>query len=57
MDLEAIDACERFLFDHRILVDPAYGASLAALYSSERGILDGFKAPLVVVFGGATAHC
>lgn len=54
-DLDALDACERFLFDHRILVEPACGASLAAIYSTHHAILDEFKAPLVVVCGGATA--
>ncbi len=54
-DLDAVDACERFLFDHRILVEPACGASLAALYSAQHAILEGFKAPLVIVCGGATA--
>lgn len=54
-DLDALDACERFLFDHRILVEPACGVSLAAIYSAHQAILDGFKAPLVVVCGGATA--
>lgn len=54
-DLDALDACERFLFDHRILVEPACGASLAALYSAQHAILEGFKAPLVIVCGGATA--
>ena len=54
-DLDAVDACERFLFDHRILVEPACGASLAALYSAQHEFLNEFKAPLVVVCGGATA--
>lgn len=54
-DLDALEACERFLFDHRILVEPACGASLAAVYSVQHAMLDGFKAPLVVVCGGATA--
>ncbi|WP_291379943.1 MULTISPECIES: pyridoxal-phosphate dependent enzyme [Achromobacter] len=54
-DLDAVVASERFLFDHRILVEPACGASLAALYSAQHTILEGFKAPLVIVCGGATA--
>lgn len=53
-DLDALEACEHFLFDHRILVEPACGASLAAVYG-KHAMLDGFKAPLVVVCGGATA--
>ena len=28
-DQQALDACERFLFDHRVLVEPACGAALA----------------------------
>ncbi|MEN2388543.1 pyridoxal-phosphate dependent enzyme [Comamonas sp. A7-5] len=54
-DIEAIDACDRFLLDHRILVEPACGASLAAVYNSREDLLGSFKAPLVVVCGGATA--
>jgi L-serine/L-threonine ammonia-lyase len=55
-DLEAIEACQNFLHDHRVLVEPACGATLAALYSEkQRKILDDFKTPLVVVCGGATA--
>jgi L-serine/L-threonine ammonia-lyase len=55
-DLEALDACEQFLHDHRVLVEPACGASLAVLYSEQqRRALEGMKSPLVVVCGGATA--
>jgi L-serine/L-threonine ammonia-lyase len=55
-DREALDACEKFLLDHRILVEPACGASLAILYSPQRhASLQEFRAPLVVVCGGATA--
>ena len=32
-DEEAVDACVKFAADHRILVEPACGASLAPLYS------------------------
>ena len=32
-DKEAVDACVKFAADHRILVEPACGASLAPLYS------------------------
>lgn len=54
-DLEALDACEQFLADNRLLVEPACGASLAALYSPQRrASLSAFKSPLVVVCGGAT---
>lgn len=55
-DLEALDACEQFLHDHRVLVEPACGASLAVVYSEQRRqTLDGIKSPLIVVCGGATA--
>lgn len=54
-DLEAVQACEKFLHDHRVLIEPASGASLAAIYSESRDLLAGFKAPLIVVCGGATA--
>ena len=54
-DLEAVDACERFLADHRVLVEPACGAALAAIYSEGRNLLARFKAPLVIVCGGSTA--
>ena len=32
-DQEAVEACVRFAEDHRVLVEPACGAALAALYS------------------------
>jgi L-serine/L-threonine ammonia-lyase len=55
-DLDALDACERFLGDHRLVVEPACGATLAAVYSPQcSDILAGFNSPLVVVCGGATA--
>ena len=33
-DRSALSACERFLEDHRILVEPACGASLAMVYEN-----------------------
>lgn len=54
-DLEALEACEKFLVDHRVLVEPACGASLAAIYSRDQSLIADFQAPLVVVCGGATA--
>lgn len=54
-DLEALDACENFLLDHRVLVEPACGATLAAIYSRNQSIIAEFKAPLAIVCGGATA--
>jgi L-serine/L-threonine ammonia-lyase len=52
-DKAALAACERFLDDHRLLVEPACGASLALAY--EPAVLDGFDKVLIVVCGGATA--
>ena len=55
-DLDALDACERFLHDHRLLVEPACGAALSVVYSEAlRGHIAPFHAPLVIVCGGATA--
>lgn len=54
-DLEALDACEQFLSDHRMLVEPACGASLAAVYARGQSLIAEFQAPLIVVCGGATA--
>jgi threonine dehydratase len=51
--LKALEAFERFLADHRVLVEPACGAALALAY--EAGRLDGYQNVLVVVCGGATA--
>jgi L-serine/L-threonine ammonia-lyase len=53
-DRSALEACERFLLDHRVLVEPACGASLAPLYERAPE-LRGFKNILVEVCGGATA--
>jgi L-serine/L-threonine ammonia-lyase len=55
-DKEAIEACLQFLSDHRILVEPACGAGLAALYSDHlrKQTLEGAKGPIVVeVCGGS----
>jgi len=54
-DFEALDACEKFARDHRILVEPACGAPLAAIYNKRPDLLAGIEAPLVIVCGGATA--
>ena len=53
-DRAALDGCERFLGDHRILVEPSCGAALSVVYESAPA-LDAFKTVLVVVCGGATA--
>lgn len=53
-DKSAVDACERFLADHRVLVEPACGASLALPYENAPA-LEPYKTVLVIVCGGATA--
>lgn len=52
-DRAAVAACGRFLSDQRILVEPACGASLAAIYDRAPELAR-FKLVLVVVCGGAT---
>lgn len=53
-DRQAVDACLRFLDDHRTLVEPACGASLATLYDRTIDV-SGLKNVLVIVCGGSTA--
>jgi len=53
-DRAAVSACERFLADHRVVVEPACGASLATVYDSAPE-LEQFKSFLVIVCGGVTA--
>lgn len=53
-DQSALTACERFLDDHRIVVEPACGASLAMAYEGASE-LESFSNILVVVCGGATS--
>lgn len=52
-DRRALSACDRFLDDHRMLVEPACGASLAVVYDNAP-VLERFSTVLVVVCGGAT---
>ncbi|WEK28704.1 MAG: pyridoxal-phosphate dependent enzyme [Candidatus Pseudomonas phytovorans] len=52
-DRAALQACEQFLLDHRVLVEPACGAALALAYAP--GALAQYQDVLVVVCGGATA--
>ncbi|MBH3415423.1 pyridoxal-phosphate dependent enzyme [Pseudomonas putida] len=52
-DRAALEACERFLLDHRVLVEPACGAALALAYAPDA--LAQYQNVLVVVCGGATA--
>lgn len=51
-DREAVDACVRFADEHRVLVEPACGASLAAVYHKARP-LEGLSPIVVIVCGGA----
>jgi L-serine/L-threonine ammonia-lyase len=51
-DRQAVDACLRFLDDHRILVEPACGAALAAIYDGCE-LLRGRGGVVVEVCGGA----
>ena len=51
-DAEAVEACVRFADDHRVLVEPACGAALAAVYGRAEP-LDGRDPIVVIVCGGA----
>ncbi len=51
-DKMAVSACERFLIDHRMVVEPACGAALAAAYEQVAEI-KAFQSVLVIVCGGA----
>jgi len=54
-DKQAVAACLQFLNDNRVLVEPACGASLAAVYEADQQALDVYadkKNILVVVCGG-----
>ncbi len=53
-DRSALTACERLLTDHRLLVEPSCGASLAPIYERAPE-LEAYSDLLVVVCGGATA--
>jgi len=51
-DPEAVDACVRFADEHRVLVEPACGASLAAVYGRAQP-LEGLRPIVIIVCGGA----
>jgi L-serine/L-threonine ammonia-lyase len=51
-DREAVDSCVRFADEHRVLVEPACGASLAAVYGRAKP-LEGLRPIVVIVCGGA----
>ena len=53
-DREAVDACLAYLDDHRTLVEPACGASLAMLYGNKVSLAQ-LNNVLVIVCGGSTA--
>lgn len=53
-DRAAVLACERFMDDHRLVVEPACGASLAVVYDRAPE-LAAFASVLVIVCGGVTA--
>jgi L-serine/L-threonine ammonia-lyase len=52
-DSAAVAACIRFMDDHRLVVEPACGASLAV--AGDRAALAQFRTVLVIVCGGVTA--
>jgi len=51
-DRAAVSACRRFVADHRIVTEPACGASLAAIYDGAPEIA-ACNSALVIVCGGA----
>jgi L-serine/L-threonine ammonia-lyase len=51
-DRAAVTACRRFVADHRLVTEPACGASLAAVYDGVPEI-EGCDSALVIVCGGA----
>lgn len=53
-DRMAVSACERFIADQRIVVEPACGAALAAVYEQVAEVKT-FNTILVIVCGGATS--
>jgi L-serine/L-threonine ammonia-lyase len=53
-DKSAVAACERFIEDHEVVVEPACGAALAAVYDYVPE-LHSFSSVLVIVCGGVTS--
>jgi L-serine/L-threonine ammonia-lyase len=53
-DAAAVDACLRFMDDHRVVVEPACGASLALAYDAGSALAE-FDRVLAIVCGGVTA--
>lgn len=52
-DPAALGACEQFLSDHRVLVEPACGAALSVVYDGHP-VLDAYSKLAIIVCGGAT---
>jgi len=50
-DQEAVNACKMFSYDHRVLVEPACGASLSVVYNNSE-IINSLKTVIVIVCGG-----
>ncbi|TNC78713.1 pyridoxal-phosphate dependent enzyme [Janthinobacterium lividum] len=53
-DRDAVDACQRFITDQRLVVEPACGAALAAVYGKVPELAP-YRNVLVIVCGGVTA--
>ncbi|KAB8065049.1 pyridoxal-phosphate dependent enzyme [Janthinobacterium violaceinigrum] len=53
-DRAAVDACQRFIGDQRLVVEPACGAALAAVYGKAPQLAP-YRNVLVIVCGGVTA--
>jgi len=53
-DRATVSACQRFITDQRLVVEPACGAALAVVYDALPE-LDSFQSVLVIVCGGVTA--
>ncbi len=51
-DRAAVSACRAFIADHRIVTEPACGASLAAIYDRAAEV-ERYESALVIVCGGA----
>jgi len=53
-DQQAVAACQAFITDHRVVVEPACGAALAAVYTQAPALAK-FTNVAIVVCGGVTA--
>lgn len=50
-DAQAVQACQRFLDDQQVLVEPACGAALATVYDDHSALSD-YSSILIIVCGG-----